>query len=863
MYLLVNNQKETYFQNCLKILCSIKHRLLLTILLIVSMSSLFAQGQGNFWYFGGYAGLNFNSGSPVAVTNGVLNTTEGCASISTSSGNLLFYTDGVKVYNRQHLQMPNGFGLMGDASSTQSAIIVPKPGSTSIYYIFTTPATGGGFGLRYSEVDMTLAAGLGNVTANKNIYLYSPVCEKLTSVKQSNGTDYWVIAHDLNTADFLVYSVTGLGVNTTPVISNAGSVDPSGDGMGHLKASMDATRLVQNIEIESAVDVLNFDNATGSVTFDFTFTTAYLYPYGCEFSPDGSRLYISGNFTTLYQYNMTLGSSAAIIASEQIIGTTVFGGYLGAIQNGPDGKIYVANDGDYYLGCINNPNALGIACNFNDTAIYLGGQVSYLGLPNFIQTIFNVPSMYYVNNCQGDTTVFYLSDTSAIDSVHWQFGDIASGVNNTSSLFTPGHVFTNSGVFSVTCITFTASVQDTLMLNTIINGPPVISLGNDTSICSGTSLTLVPGSVSYTGYLWQDNSVNASFTANAGGLYYVTVVGQCGIATDSIFISLLPSPVVSVTDDAICVGTPSTLVATGAVFYGWPNGVMPTGQNTASVSPTVTTSYTVTGTSGACSSTDVATVSVFPVPAPQITSNITSGCAPLCVQFNEQGNNNCDSVIYSFGDGGTDNSSSPLHCYAVQGIYTVLISCKNPGCWGTTTYNGMITVDSTPVAHFAISPSSIVSPNTAVTFVNTTYGGSFYSWNFDDPSSGLSNTSLLNSPGHTYATEGNYCVKLIVVNTGGCSDSISECLDVVNDIVVPNVFTPNGDGRNDLFEIKDLQLGIASLKIYDRWGIKIYESSAYNNDWSGGSATDGVYYYIMDYPPLSKNYTGFIELLKY
>ena len=111
---------------------------------------------------------------PVALTNGALTTTEGVATISDNSGNLLFYTNGITVWNRNHLIMTNGSGLLGDFSSTQSAIIVQKPLSTNIYYIFTSDNDAGPDGIRWSEVDMNLSSGLGAITTNKNIALLSP-----------------------------------------------------------------------------------------------------------------------------------------------------------------------------------------------------------------------------------------------------------------------------------------------------------------------------------------------------------------------------------------------------------------------------------------------------------------------------------------------------------------------------------------------------------------------------------------------------------------------------------------------------------------------------------------------------------------
>ena len=81
--------------------------------------------------------MTFTSGAPIALNNGVLGAEEGSSSISDASGNLLFYSDGTKVWNRNHIQMLNGFGLNGgvSTSSTQACLIIKQPGNTNIYYI--------------------------------------------------------------------------------------------------------------------------------------------------------------------------------------------------------------------------------------------------------------------------------------------------------------------------------------------------------------------------------------------------------------------------------------------------------------------------------------------------------------------------------------------------------------------------------------------------------------------------------------------------------------------------------------------------------------------------------------------------------
>src|SRR5438552_12793283 len=144
--------------------------------ILFGSTSLIAQKEYNVWYFGYGAGLDFNSGSPVALMGGKTNQLEGCASVADDeTGELLFYTDGLQVWNRLHQVMPNGDGLMGDGSSTQSAMIIGKPDDMGKYYVFTCDQ--GGYiqtnrGIHYSIVDMSLDGGLGDiVTTSKNVTL--------------------------------------------------------------------------------------------------------------------------------------------------------------------------------------------------------------------------------------------------------------------------------------------------------------------------------------------------------------------------------------------------------------------------------------------------------------------------------------------------------------------------------------------------------------------------------------------------------------------------------------------------------------------------------------------------------------------
>ncbi len=361
------------------------------ILLFTAVFS-YAQNQNDKWYFGWQAGLNFSSGTPVTFTNSAMMANEGSASISDASGNLQFYTDGVSVWNKNNIQMSNGFGLNGNFSSTQSALIVPKPQNCNIYYIFTVPAEDTVTYLCYSVVDMSLNGGLGDVVT-KNISLHRPVTERLTGTLHSNGRDYWVAAQEYCSNAILSYHVSPTGVDTVPTITSIPSIATPHDIMttlGYMKISGNGAKLAFTyLYYNSTAVLLDFDNTTGAVSNPLVLNGGD--SYGLEFSPDNSKLYLAtanAPFTIL-QYDLAAGSPSAIQASM----TTIISLYIvnlqaqygGALQLGPDGKIYADRLQKNALGVINNPNLLGTACNYVDTAIYLGGKICLDGLPNFLK----------------------------------------------------------------------------------------------------------------------------------------------------------------------------------------------------------------------------------------------------------------------------------------------------------------------------------------------------------------------------------------------------------------------------------------------------------------------------------------------
>ncbi|MBJ7880952.1 hypothetical protein [Gelidibacter salicanalis] len=290
-------------------------------------SSAFSQKESANWYFGDLAGLDFNSGAPVALTDGQLITKEGCATISDPQGNLLFYTDGSIVWDRQHNVMKNGMGLLGHSSSTMSALIIPKPGNLNAYYIFTIDKpsyflTNGEpiDGVNYSEVDMSLNNGYGGVVeANKNVHLITydindPVqseyksSEKITAVTHSDGSTIWVITQFIN--KFYAFRVDDNGVNETPVISTVpqsvfpriNDIGANISAIGYMKFSPDGKKLAiahsaislgsptTGTKRSGKVLLYDFNNTTGLISNQQTIISD-TYPYGIEFSPNSKLLY--------------------------------------------------------------------------------------------------------------------------------------------------------------------------------------------------------------------------------------------------------------------------------------------------------------------------------------------------------------------------------------------------------------------------------------------------------------------------------------------------------------------------------------------------------------------------------------------
>ena len=558
-------------------------------LLMILAGEISAQNQANWWYFGNKAGLNFNTMStatypiPLGVANGAMNTTEGCAAISDARGNLLFYTDGIRVWDARHLVMPNGTGLMGNSSSTQSGIIVPDPANKKKFYVFTGDHGGAPNhkGLRYSVVDMTLNSGNGDViTASKNTLVFAPCAERITATKINGANGFWVVAQELGVNKYRAYRVTATGVSATPVTTAIGPTPTGTSFLGYMKANPQGDKIgVCYYSPVSSTFIMDFNTSTGVLSnLQQDATSGSMY--GLEFSGDGKKMYAARyNSTSIFQYNAYATNQAAFISSKFTLTATGVSG-VKAMQIGPDLRIYIAQTGNQ-LAVIRFPNLQGTACNLVDSGptIPTGATVS-LGLPTFVQSFFIKTNLTISNSCVKNQTVISVEDTSKVDSVKYNYADPASGIKNISWNKLDSHVFNAPGKYPVTAFAFYTDpatgkvVRDTLIDTVEVLAPPRIWLGNDTTICKADSIYIRRLDTMPSTFYWWDSTKKASHVIDTAGVYWAMAVNRCGIGRDTIRIDSMFTDTLNLGPDTfICKGDTLVLdISDTNATYSWNTG---------------------------------------------------------------------------------------------------------------------------------------------------------------------------------------------------------------------------------------------------------------------------------------------------
>lgn len=728
----------------------------LVFLFCLLVTTAFAQKETNNWYFGVYAGVTFNSGAPVVLGNGDLRTDEGCSSISDANGQLLFYSDGVEVWDRNHQVMPNGSGLLGHESATQSCIIVPKPGSSTEYYVFTVGVTSFMPGLRYSIVDMSLNGGFGAVTT-KNVLLNSLACEKLTGIKKA-ANEYWILTRGgFGSNSFYAYTVDITGVNTTPVTSYSGMIMNPGDvaksSIGNMKISPNGDKILTAGKI-NGLELFDFNINTGVVSNPLTISTGYAEYYGVEFSPSGKYGYasyreeIAPGFNTIHViqfdlFALDILSTIVTIANPQ--------NYVPGIQLASDNKLYLTTYPFAYLDVINFPENQGAACGYQIHGVNLDypGSTSLLdsglNLPQFLPSYF---STFIVENfCLGQTTNFSLLNTTDVTNVDWDFGD-----GNTANGFTTSHVYNTTGTYTVTAQITKSGIVQTKTKEIIISEIPLATQPSNILVCDTDNngyfnfdLTQNEGAI-----------LNGQLTTDFGVNYYANMVDYMS---------------------KVKISNPASYQNTSLAYQ--PQIIVAEVYNKNNSSCNAITNFDIQ-----VFESPMPTTTILPITTCDNTSFGTDSDGRIIFDLTQRENdilNGQSSSVFTveyFTDSALTNlittPNSYINTASTETIYVKVFNTQNPSCEATTSFQ--IEVFSLPVVNSPVILKQCDDDNDGYSTFNLTEAIELISNDstltfsfFETPTLANAGTSpITNIMSYTNQTVSNDTIYVRVENTNGC-----------------------------------------------------------------------------------------------
>lgn len=400
-------------------------------------------------------------------------------------------------------------------------------------------------------------------------------------------------------------------------------------------------------------------------------------------------------------------------------------------------------------------------------------------------------------------------------------------------------------------VTVTDSMGCTFTDTVIVQGTGALSMSTAqvNVLCNGGnngSATFTPtsGNAPYT-YTWTPNVSSTGTASNlTAGTYIVDVTDAFGCQNSFTFTitepPLVPIIAVGAGTGSICIGATDTVSVSASggappYSYVWLNNLST--NDTLIVTPAVTTTYTVV-VSDACNTppdTATITITVNPLPTIGFSADVLSGCSPVCPNFTLQSNPAASTAFWDFGDGNNSNSLSPSHCYVLPASYDVSVQVTDVnGCVNSFSQAAYITVHPDPLAGFNIlSPQPATLEESTISFDDISSGGDTCHWDFGDGN--IITVVGCGDVANTYDDTGAYHVTQIVVNQWGCSDTIDYDVYIVpsTTLYVPNTFTPNNDGKNDLFMVYGEYVSDFHMMIFDRWGNLIFESYDMLKGWDG------------------------------
>ena len=383
--------------------------------------------------------------------------------------------------------------------------------------------------------------------------------------------------------------------------------------------------------------------------------------------------------------------------------------------------------------------------------------------------------------------------------------------------------------------------------------PTIQITGTQTLTCTQPAATISTTVSPACTYTWSGAGIvsgqsTSSIVCSAPDIYTVVVTGIVNGCVNSATSTIIPSnnlPVATITVTSTnnlvtCTNTNVTLhvdvLPVASYSYAWSNSASTSNVNVSTGNYTVVVTNTLTG----CSTFTTHQVLDNIVKPNIATSNAFIACGNTTANVVAT-STNLVSYNWTTTNGVLNTNGNAIAQVASTGIYSVTATDLNNGC--TSTATATVTQDAVH-ALFTANQISGAAP-LAVDFTNQSTGiGSLnYVWNFADNSA----TSTSTNASHTFTIAGVYNVVLTTFAGTTCSDSYTLTIEVLENstVIIPNVFTPNGDGANDLFKITTT--GIKDLKcdIFNRWGTKVHTLSSVTDTWDGGNHTDGTYFFIL------------------
>lgn len=842
---------------------------LFILMLCFNQFEVQAQHQADHWIFNHDSHLSFLSGN--AVYNDITSSppfwqNEGSSSISDSIGNLLFYSSGVKVWDRNYNMLPNGDDLKGHITSTNSAMLIPLPGNPDVFYLFT--ADQGGYenagqpsnpineGIRYSVINLCRNEGNGDVLLEKkNVLLYRPATERIAAVYHQNGTDVWIVTHEFNSANFVLYLLTKNGITDSIKLSQGTThvndfyLNSFSNTLGQMKISPDGKWLGIVLYGSGIVEIFPFDNSTGNIGATYL-SMRVSRPYGFEFSVDSKRFYVSSNLGShVYEYDMKFNTEFLALKNRRLVYRSYF---IKEIQNElANGGLQLASDGNIYS---NNLTKFtydeSAGASFLDTAFMLNFVIPKIkkfepigsSITGFNSSYFDrTPRIEYSQTCFRDTIDFRLINKSSVKSVVWNFDDSGSGLANTSTEFYPDHVYHSEGPFNVSAVI--TMDDNTVVLSTrkvLLMDDFEINIGPDSILCNVGEIQLSAPKFEYACYTWENGSKEVTHGAKETGWYWVDVRMNGCVRRDSVHLNFANFSKVDLGSDRIlCVGD-SILIdgrTNDGVSYSWNDG-----ETNPSRFINKSGIYSVRVSNALCSSVDTIFIEEQEYPTSSLPSDTTICEGQILELSIEQ-----DGIICTWNDGIGTSRRSITH----DGQY-----------WVDVNLNTCVIRDSIFVHEIRFPDGDVDT---------LTCEGNPVLLGFQQPNSTYQWSSGEQVPSIEVSEKGIYT---LTVRNKCYSESVQYNVDVENcscDVFIPNVFTPNGDPHNEKFSAI-LHQNILSFEIviFNRWGEVVLKSNDIHFKWDGtlqsGVEARGVYYFTVNYvcmnegKKVKKDKKGWIEV---